>query len=104
MAEGPKSKGPGLLEQDGAESVQKCANSQHGEMIPQARQAVKRANWLRDFHVQSGMKSAEIVELIRPSFPGFDKSLLAKCENPEKYGVQLSRKAMNLLKGAKKHD
>ena len=100
MKNRPKNKGPGLLQQDGAMNVQE---KKHDEMIALPNRSVK-ANWLRDFHVQSGMKSAEIVELIRPSFPGFDKSLLAKCENPEKYGVQLSRKAMNLLKGAKKHD
>ena len=48
--------------------------------------------------------AAEIVELIRPLCPGFDKPLLVKCENPEKYGIQLSQKAMRRLKEVEKRD
>lgn len=98
-------KSPGLLEQDGANDVRHT--KEHDEMITQAKKTVKRANWLREFHVRSGMTSAEIVELIRPLCPGFDKPLLVKCENPDKYGVQLSGKAIRRLKEyeeANKHD
>ena len=55
--------------------------------------------------MRSGLTSAEIVELIRPLCPGFDKPLLVKCENPDKYGTQLSAKAVRLLKEwEKNHD
>ncbi|MBR6030117.1 MAG: hypothetical protein IKP40_13620 [Clostridia bacterium] len=97
MPEQQQKKGPGLLEQGGAKRAQ---TTMHDEMIPQAKKTVKRANWLKEFHVQSGLSSAEIVELIRPLFPGFDKPLLVKCENPDKYGIQLSQKAMRRLKEA----
>lgn len=96
-------KGPGLLEQDGAGNV--SHTKEHDEMITQAKKTVKRANWLKEFHVRSGLTSAEIVELIRPLCPGFDKPLLVKCENPDKYGTQLSAKAVRLLKEwEKNHD
>ena len=71
---------------------------EHDEMIPQAKKTVKRANWLKDFHVRKGLKAGEIVEAIRPLCSGFDKTLLTKCENPDRYGIQLSQKAMNALK------
>ena len=96
MAEKPKNKSPDLREQDGA--ARPDQSQEHAEMIPQASGAVKRANWLREFHVRSGLKSAELVELIRPLCPGFDKSLLVKCENPDRYGVQLSQRVIRLLK------
>lgn len=98
-----KKEGPGLLEQDGAESVQ---TTKHEERIPHGGATVKRrANWLKDFHVRSKLTSAEIVELVRPLCKGFDKPLLAKCENPEKYGVQISNKVIRYLKEwEKKHD
>lgn len=96
MTEQLKNIGPDLLEQDGAET--KVCATEHDEIIPQAKKIVKRANWLKDFHVQKGLKSSEIVETIRPLCPGFDKPLLAKCENPDRYGIQLSQKAMKLLK------
>lgn len=92
----PKKKGPGLREQDGAEK--KVCATEHGKIIPRTKGTVKRANWLKDFHVRKGLKSTEIVETIRPLFPGFDKTLLSKCENPDLYGIQLSQKAMMRLK------
>lgn len=100
MSDTQKKKCPGLLEQDGAECAQ---SNQHDEIITPNRQAVKpRANWLREFHVRSGLKSAEIIELIRPLCPGFDKTLLAKCENPDRYGIQISQKVIKHLKGWEK--
>lgn len=93
---GRKQEGPGLLEQDGARNV--SHTKEHDEMITQAKKTVKRANWLKEFHVRSGLTSAEIVELIRHLCPGFDRSLLTKCADPERYGVQLSRRVINQLK------
>ena len=92
----PKNKSPGLLEQDGAKDVRHA--KEHAERISKSRLSVKRANWLREFHVRSGLTSREIVELIRPLCPGFDKPLLVKCENPEKYGIQLCQRVIRRLK------
>lgn len=91
-----KKNGPGLLEQDGAEK--KVHTAEHAEIIPRTKKTVKRTNWLKDFHMRKRLKPGEIVETVRLLFPGFDKPLLSKCENPERYGVQLSQKAIRLLK------
>ena len=88
----------GLLEQDRAETG--VHEVKHGKIIPRTSRTVKRANWLKDFHVRKGLKGSEIVETIRPFCPGFDKMLLSKCENPDRYGIQLSQRAMKALKDA----
>ena len=93
-------KKPGLLEQNRAD----VQTTKHDESIPQPKQTVKRANWLKAFHVRTDLTSAEIVETIRLLFPGFDKSLLSKCESPERYGIQLTQRAMHLLKAKEAHD
>lgn len=96
MKEQPKNKSPDLLEQAGAGT--NVHDATHGEIITRTKGTVKRANWLKDFHTQRGLSCVEIVEAIRPLHPGFDRSLLSKCENTEKYGAQISQKAMLLLK------
>lgn len=96
VAERLKNKKPGLREQ--TEAVKGVPEAKHEKIIPRSKETVKRANWLKDFHVRSGLKAGEIVEAIRPLFPGFDKTLLTKCENPDRYGIQLSQRAMKLLK------
>ncbi len=40
---------------------------------------------------------ADIVEVVRSAFPGFDKSLLSKCRNYRRYGVGLRSGAVKLL-------
>ena len=72
--------------------------NEHDVIISRVTRSVKRANWLKDFHTRNGLKSTEMVELIRPLCPGFDKQLLSKAENPEKYGVQLSQRVIKRLK------
>ena len=68
------------------------------EILSQNGQSVNQANWLHDFRARHPkIKGTEIVEAIRLSFPGFDKTLLSKCLNPEKYGVKLTPEAMNQL-------
>lgn len=42
-------------------------------------------------------ENAEMVALIKKSYPGFDKSLLSKCSNSERYGVELVPEAMKIL-------
>ena len=82
---------PGLLEQDRADG------NKHDKTLSQKTDSVK-ANWLEDFRARHPeIKGTEIVEAIRLSFPGFDKTMLSKCMNPEKYGVKLTKEAMNQL-------
>ena len=77
-------KKPGLLEQDRANG------NKHDTILTPNQHSVK-ANWLEDFRAcHPKIKDTEIVEAIRLSFPGFDKTLLSKCKSPEKYGVELS--------------
>lgn len=42
-------------------------------------------------------ENAEMVALVKKSYPGFDKSLLSKCSNSERYGVELIPEAMKIL-------
>ncbi|MDO4175778.1 MAG: hypothetical protein Q4D42_13550 [Eubacteriales bacterium] len=41
--------------------------------------------------------NAEMILLVKKQYPGFDKSLLSKCTNSQKYGVQLVPEAMKIL-------
>ena len=52
---------------------------------------------LRDVRVSSGASAKEIVATVRKSYRGFDKTLQSKCENPDKYGVQLTPEALRLV-------
>ncbi|MDO4175801.1 MAG: hypothetical protein Q4D42_13665 [Eubacteriales bacterium] len=38
-----------------------------------------------------------MILLVKKQYPGFDKSLLSKCTNSQKYGVQLVPEAMKIL-------
>ncbi len=87
-------KKPGLLAQDRADG------NKHDIKVSQKTDSVK-ANWLEDFRAHHpGLKNAEIIEAIRLSFPGFDKTLLSKCMSPEKYGVELSESVKAYLTNA----
>ena len=82
---------PGLREQDRANGIK------HVTILTPNQHSVK-ANWLEDFRAcHPKIKGTEIVEAIRLSFPGFDKTLLSKCLSPEKYGVELSEDVKTYL-------
>lgn len=71
----------------------------HDKILSQNRASVNMANWLKDFRAaHPKLQGNEIVEAVRILFPGFDKTLLSKCMNPEKYGIQLSQEVMERLK------
>ena len=71
----------------------------HDEILSQKEASVNTANWLKDFRASHPkLQGTEIVEAVRILFPGFDKTLLSKCMNPEKYGIQLSQEVMERLK------
>ncbi len=84
-------KKPGLLEQN------RAIGNKHDNTLTQKDDSVK-ANWLWDFRVRhQDIKCTEIADAIRLLFPGFDKTLLSKCMNPEKYGIALMPEAMQQL-------
>ena len=102
-AERVKNKSPGSVPADQGSTEANDVAPNHTEIVSRTGKPVK-ANWLRAFHVRSGLTAGEIVELIRPLYPSFDKTLLVKCENPEKYGIRLSQRAIRQLKEwEKKH-
>ena len=82
---------PGLLEQDRADG------NKHDKTLSQKTDSVK-ANWLEDFRAcHPQIKGTEIVEAVRVLCPGFDKTLLSKCLSPDRYGIQLSTRAVKAL-------
>lgn len=46
---------------------------------------------------KTSKENAEMVALVKKSYPGFDKTLLSKCSNSERYGVELVPEAMKIL-------
>lgn len=42
---------------------------------------------LKDAVATANLSPKQVVEIVRPLFPSFDKSMLSKCMKPEKYGV-----------------
>ena len=52
-----------------------------------------------DKHVNPyyNIPKSEIVEAVRTLYPGFDKTLLSKCENGYRYGIQLRKDAEKLI-------
>lgn len=53
---------------------------------------------LREFRELNGLKPREIVETLRPVYPGYDKTVNSKVENPEKYGIRLIEDAEEMVK------
>lgn len=42
-------------------------------------------------------ENSEMLLLVKKKYPGFDKSLLSKCSNSERYGIELVPEAMAIL-------
>lgn len=57
-------------------------------ILPQFSAAVKRHDLRTALNVLT-LQPREAVELLSRSFPSFDKTVLSKCSNPEKYGCVL---------------
>ena len=55
---------------------------------------------VKDFREQHGISQRDAVNVIREQYPGMDKHLLSKVENPEKYGVRLVNGAEQVLEDA----
>lgn len=55
------------------------------------------------------MTTRETVQAIKAEYPGFDRPLLVKVDNPDRYGIQLVKRAQELRDGQatpapRKHD
>ena len=54
-------------------------------------------NPLRDLRISKKLVAGDMVDTVRLLYPKYDKSLQAKCENGDKYGVDLKPQAMDAL-------
>lgn len=52
---------------------------------------------LRALRLAKNIPVKEMVEIIRPLYPKYDKTVQSKCENGDAYGVQLRSDAMEAL-------
>ena len=59
--------------------------------------ASEHKDFLRELRTSKEIPGKEIVKVIKSRFPGYDKMLQSKCENPAKYGVGLVPEAMSLI-------
>ena len=52
---------------------------------------------LRDLRQKKELTVKDIIAVLQPEFPGFDKTVNSKAENPHKYGVTLYYKAIDII-------
>lgn len=52
---------------------------------------------LRELRVSKNIPVKDMVEIVKPLYPKYDKVMQSKCENGDAYGVQLRRDAMEAL-------
>lgn len=57
----------------------------------------RKGNTLREIRIKNNLSASEIVSQVRSLYPKYDKALLSKCENGEKYGITLKHRAMKML-------
>lgn len=55
------------------------------------------ANELTELCISKQISRKEMVEVVQTIYSGFDKTVLSKCENVEKYGISLRPDAMKAL-------
>lgn len=55
---------------------------------------------VKEFRQERNISQPQAVAVIREQYPGMDKHLLSKVENPERYGVRLVNGAEQLLEEA----
>lgn len=56
-----------------------------------------KGNPLRDLRLSRNLPVKDMVEVVRESFPKYDKTCQSKAEHSEAYGMQLLPEAMTLL-------
>lgn len=52
---------------------------------------------LRELRVSKNIPVKDMVEIVKPLYPKYDKVMQSKCENGDAYGVQLRSDAMEAL-------
>ena len=52
---------------------------------------------LQELRRKKNLSVKSVIEILRPAFPGFDKVIYSKAENPQKYGITLYYKAMDIF-------
>lgn len=62
-----------------------------------AQLAAEHKCLLKEIRESGCIVQKDIVTLIKSEYPGYDKALNSKCENPERYGVGLTPGAMQLV-------
>lgn len=55
---------------------------------------------VKEFREERGLLASQVVEVVREQYPGYDKYLNSKVENPEKYGIRLVNDAEQMLEDA----
>lgn len=52
---------------------------------------------LRALRLSKNIPGRDMVDIVKPLYPKFDKTILSKCENGDAYGVDLRKDALNAL-------
>lgn len=52
---------------------------------------------VKEFREERGLMAKQVVDVVSEQYPGYDKYLNSKVENPEKYGIRLVNDAELLL-------
>ena len=52
---------------------------------------------LRSLRLAKNLPVRDMVEVIKPIYPKFDKTIQSKCENGDAYGIELRKDAMEAL-------
>lgn len=55
---------------------------------------------VKEFREERGLIQKQVIAVIQERYPGYDKPLNSKVENPEKYGVRLVNDAEQMLEDA----
>lgn len=66
------------------------------DMITHSEEKVKR-NLLKELRVENDLSARDMVEVVREKYPKYDKTLQTKCENGDKYGVDIRGDALEAL-------
>lgn len=53
---------------------------------------------IKDFRRAAGLTITELAQILRRYYPGVDKYLVSKIENPERYGIRLTAAAERRLR------
>ena len=91
-----KEKGPSDANQTSPSNADKGIIPSSTTSIAQKPEKIK-PNPLKNLRETKKLAARDMVDTVRELFPKYDKSLQAKCENGDKYGVDLKPQAMDAL-------